>query len=161
MPAGTASAATAELGTSADPIFRESLVKLMRAHDSFGVWDRKPDSQVLRGFVVSKEQRRSIPVVGNPDPKVLWRLEVFYTAVGYAISRHTGLDATPVVKISTEGFGRAVIIVGLLVVLDRALRDVHRFGFETTDALAAAGEAMLADCLDRIARFPAVARAAS
>ena len=138
-------------------LYRDSLVKLMRAHDTFGVWEKKPDEEILQGFVLTLEQRRAIPVIGDPDPKVVWRLEVFYTAVGYAITRRTGLDATPVIKLSAEGFGRVVIMAGRLVVVSRAVRDVHRFGFDSTDALAAAGESMVAESLDVIARYPAVA----
>ncbi len=138
-------------------VYRDSLVKLMRAHDTFGVWEKKPDEEVLQGFVLTREQRRAIPVIGDPDPKVVWRLEVFYTAVGYAITRRTGLDATPVIKLSAEGFGRVVITVGRLLVLSRAVRDIHRFGFESTEALTAAGETLVAEAIEVIARRPEVA----
>lgn len=158
MTADSAIAAKAHEDDRAPPIFRESLIKLMRAHDSYGVWERMPDEEILKGFVLSREQRRAIPVIGEPDPKVLWRIEIFYTAVSFAITRRTGLDATPIIKISGEGFGRVVIIVGRLVVLSRALRDVHRFGFDTEDSLVQAGEAMFDEALAAIDRFPAVAR---
>ena len=138
-------------------IYRKSLVTLMRAHDTYGAWEKKSDEEILQGFVLTKEQRRSIPIIGEPDSKVLWRLEVFYTAVSFAVTRRTGLDATPIVKLSGEGFGRVVIIVGRLVVLSRALRDVHRFGFDSTDALTLAGEALVTESIDTIGRFPSVA----
>ena len=158
MVVDSAIAAKAHDARDAEPIYRESLVKLMRAHDSYGVWEKKSDEEILQGFVLTREQRRAIPVIGEPDSKVLWRLEVFYTAVSYAITRRTGLDTTPIIKISGEGFGRVMITVGRLVVLSRSLRDVHRFGFDSTDALASAGEAMVAEGIDVIDRFPAVAR---
>jgi probable nitrogen fixation protein len=157
MAVDAAIAAKAHDDSDAKPIYRESLVKLMRAHDSYGAWEKKSDEEILRGFVLTKEQRRAIPVIAEPDSKVLWRLEVFYTAVSYAITRRTGLDATPIIKVSEEGFGRVVITVGRLVVLSRAVRDVHRFGFDSTDALASAGEAMVAESIDHINRYPAVA----
>ena len=140
--------------------FRHSLVRLMRAHDTYGAWEKKSDEALLESFVLTKEGRRAIPVIGDPDPKVLWRIEVFHTAVGFAVTSRTGRDATPVIKISSEGFGRAIIIVGRLVVLNRVLRDVHRFGFESTSALAAAGAAMVAECLDVLERFPTAADSA-
>lgn len=154
----TDTAIAAKKNEAAEPIYRESLVKLMRAHDSYGVWEKKSDEEILKGFVLTKEQRRAIPVIGEPDSKVLWRLEVFYTAVSYAITRRTGLDTTPIIKISGEGFGRVILTAGRLVVLSRSLRDVHRFGFGSTDALASAGETMVAEGIDAIERFPAVAR---
>ena len=147
----------AAVAPTPDPSFREALVTLMRAHDSFGVWDGKADDQVLRRFVLSREQRRAIPILGDPDPKVLWRLDVFHTAVAFAIGRRTGHDATSVVRISTEGFGRALVTVGRLVVVSRVLRDVHRFGYDSLDALSAAGEALVDGGLALVTRFPAVA----
>ena len=138
-----------------EPRFHESLLNLMRAHDTYGVWKGKANDEILAGFVVTKEKRRTIPVIGEPDSKVLWRLDVFYTAVSLAITRLTGLNAVPIVKVSDEGFGRAFITVGRLVVLSRSLRDVHRFGFESLEALADAGEAMVVESLEMIERFPA------
>ena len=141
------------------PAYREVLVQLMRAHDSFGVWAGRPDDAILAGYVMTKEKRRAIPLIGDPDSKAVWRLEVFYTAVATAVSRVAGLDATALVKLSSEGFGRAIVMVGRLVALDRSVRDVHRFGFESVDALSMAGDALLADCLRQIDRFPDAARA--
>ena len=157
MTANAALAPTPHDGPAIGPTYRESLIKLMRAHDTYGAWEKKSDEEILHGFVLTKEQRRAIPAIGDPDPKVVWRLEVFYTAVGYTITRRTGLDATPVIRISGEGFGRAMIVVGRLVVLSRALRDVHRFGFPSTEALADAGETLVTESLDVITRFPSVA----
>lgn len=139
-------------------ILRASLVTLMRAHDTYGAWARKSDDEILRSFVLTKEKRRSIPIIGDPDEKVLWRLEIFYTAVAFAINRLTRLDAAPIMKISGEGFGRVLITAGRLVVLSRTLRDVHRFGFESTDVLASAGDALVTECIDVIKCFPEVAR---
>ena len=42
-------------------------------------------------------------------------------------------------KVSHEGFGRVVLIAGRLVVFAKSLRDVHRFGFESLEKLAAEG----------------------
>ncbi|MGF1640070.1 MAG: NifX-associated nitrogen fixation protein [Rhodospirillales bacterium] len=158
MAAIAETAAATRTDAADPPTYRSSLVTLMRAHDTFGVWEKKSDDAILRGFVLDRQQRRAIPVIGDPDPKVLWRIEVFHTAVSLTVTRRTRLDATPFVKISSEGFGRVLITVGRLVVLARSLRDVHRFGFESTEALAAAGEALVDACLDAIERHPAVAR---
>ena len=150
-------AATEPTDEAKSGLYRDSLIALMRAHDTYGVWSKKSDDEVLESFVLTKEKRRSIPIIGDPDEKVLWRLEIFYTAVAYAINRESRLDATPIMKISGEGFGRVLITAGRLVVLNRTLRDVHRFGFESIDALAAAGQALVADGVDIINRFSEVA----
>jgi len=39
--------------------------------------------------------------------------------------------AAPMINITHEGFGRALIMVGKLIVVDKILRDTHRFGFSS------------------------------
>ncbi len=138
--------------------FLKSLVRLMRAQDTYGSWEGRSDALLLKDFILTKEQRRQIPIMGDPDPDVLWRVEMFYTAVGLAIEAETGLIASPMMKMSHEGFGRVLLTTGKLVVLSKHLRDVHRFGFETLSKLAEAGSKALADAVDAINTYPEVAR---
>ena len=70
---------------------------------------RKPDAEILADFIVTKEQRRQIPIIGDPDPDMLGRVEKFYIAVGLDIERATGRMASPMMKMSHEGFGRVVL----------------------------------------------------
>ena len=138
--------------------FLKSLVRLMRAQDTYGSWEGRSDALLLKDFILTKEQRRLIPIMGDPDPDVLWRVEMFYTAVGLAIEAETGLIASPMMKMSHEGFGRVLLTTGKLVVLSKHLRDVHRFGFETLTKLAEAGSKALADAVESINTYPEVAR---
>ncbi|PJC71268.1 MAG: hypothetical protein CO017_00935, partial [Zetaproteobacteria bacterium CG_4_8_14_3_um_filter_59_5] len=48
--------------------------------------------------------------------------------------------------------------VGKLVVLDRSLRDVHRFGFKSVEKMVEDGDKMLASALALIAKYPEVAK---
>ena len=43
-------------------------------------------------------------------------------------------------KMHHEGFGRMVLIGGRLIVVNKQLRDVHRFGFDNMDKLAEEGD---------------------
>ena len=43
--------------------------------------------------------------------------------------------AVPMINLSHEGFGRAIISIGKLIVVDKTLRDVHRFGFDSIEKL--------------------------
>ncbi|ACA17923.1 nitrogen fixation protein [Methylobacterium sp. 4-46] len=138
--------------------FLTALVRLLRAQDSYGAWEKKPDAQLLRDFIVSKEQRRQIPIMGDPDPDVLWRVELFYTAVGLAVEARAGLIASPMMKMSHEGFGRVLLTAGRLIVLNKYLRDVHRFGFESLAKLAEAGGRAIDEAAAMIAAHPDVAR---
>ncbi|MER9159382.1 NifX-associated nitrogen fixation protein [Mesorhizobium sp. M0778] len=139
--------------------FVKCLVRLVRAHDSHGSWEGKTDAELLADFIVTKEQRRAIPIIGDPDPDVLWRLEIFYAAVGLAIEERSGLMASPMMEMSHEGFGRVVFTAGRLVVLSKALRDVHRFGFETFQKLAEAETKLVDAAIAAIEAYPEVARA--
>ncbi|MFC3320504.1 NifX-associated nitrogen fixation protein [Mesorhizobium cantuariense] len=139
--------------------FVKCLVRLIRAQDSYGSWEGKPDAELLGDFILTKEQRRAIPIVDDPDPDVLWRLDKFYAAVGLAIEERSGLMASPVTEMSHEGFGRVIFTAGRLVVLSKTLRDVHRFGFETLWKLAAAGTKLAGDAIATIEAYPEVARA--
>ncbi len=47
---------------------------------------------------------------------------------------------SPMLKMSHEGFGRMVLIGGRLIVVNKQLRDVHRFGFDSLGKLAQEGE---------------------
>ncbi len=146
-----------ETPTGCDAPFVRTLVRVLRAEDTYGVWESLPDSKVLADFIVTKEQRREIPIIGDPDPDVMSRLEKFYIAVGLDIERATGRMASPMMKMSHEGFGRVILTVGRLVVVSKSLRDVHRFGFESFEKLAEAGEKLVAEATKWIESHPAVA----
>ncbi|MFL5283657.1 MAG: NifX-associated nitrogen fixation protein [Rhodopila sp.] len=114
--------------------FLQCLVGRIRAEDQFGAWDRKSDAALLKDYIVTKEERRQIPIIGDPDPETLDRVEKYYQAIGLTVERLAGVIASPMMKMSHEGFGRVVLIAGSLVVLSRTLRDVHRFGFSRSAA---------------------------
>ncbi len=139
--------------------FLRTLVRLIRAQDSYGAWDRKSDAAILKDYVVSREQRRAIPIMGDPDPDTLWRVEQFYAAVGLGIEQETGFVASPMMKMHHEGFGRVVLTAGKLVVLSKHLRDVHRYGYDSLATLAAEGGRQVAAGTETIRRFPEVANA--
>jgi probable nitrogen fixation protein len=140
------------------PFLRE-LIKQWRAQDTHGAWEGKSDLDLIKPYVVTKEQRREMPIIGDPDPETIWRIELFYNAVGLAIERETGLIASPMMKMHHEGFGRMLLTTGKLVVLSKHLRDVHRFGFETIEKLAAEGDKAVAGAVATIKEFPEVAKA--
>src|SRR5271165_6540797 len=126
-------AAVAETVPVAESVFLKELFKQWRAQDAHGSWDKKSDLELIGPYIITKEQRREIPIMGDPDPETLWRLELFYNAVGLSIERATGIMVSPMMKMHHEGFGRLVLIAGRLVVVNKNLRDVHRFGFETLE----------------------------
>jgi probable nitrogen fixation protein len=146
---------------AADPLlstdFIMEMVKQMRAIDSYGTYDGWPADRILAPYVVTKEQRRAIPVIGDPDEIMLARIKAFYNAVSSLIEKECGLMAVPSINITHEGFGRALITVGKLVVMDRTLRDVHRYGYESLSKMKDEGDKLLSVALEIIGKYPEVA----
>jgi probable nitrogen fixation protein len=141
-----------------ESLFVKELIKQWRAQDAHGAWDGKSDANLLAPYVLTKEQRRELPIMGDPDPETLWRLELFYNAVGLAIERATGIMVAPMMKMHHEGFGRLVLIAGRLIVINKQLRDVHRFGFDSMAKLAAEGEKQVAAGIEMVNKYPDVAK---
>jgi probable nitrogen fixation protein len=109
--------------------FSREMVRQMRAVDTYGTYDEWPVERILEPFVLTREKKREIPIVGDPDEIVMARVKAYYNAIAATVESRTGLMAVPMIHLSHEGFGRAFITVGKLVVMDKTLRDVHRFGF--------------------------------
>jgi probable nitrogen fixation protein len=150
--------AAVENASITESVFLKELIKQWRAQDTHGAWDKKADLDLIAPYIITKEQRRQIPIMGDPDPETLWRLELFYNAVGLAIERATGIMVSPIMKMHHEGFGRMVLTAGRLVVVNKHLRDAHRFGFETLTKLAEEGEKLVRAGVEMIEKFPEVAR---
>lgn len=152
---------TATAVAEQDPIlttdFIQEMVKQMRAIDSYGTYDGWPVERILAPFVKTKEQRRDIPVIGDPDDETLARVKAFYNAIASLIEKECKLMAVPMINITHEGFGRALITVGKLVVLDRTLRDVHRFSFDSFSKMKDEADKFLSVSLKIVGEHPAVA----
>ena len=137
--------------------FLKELIKQWRAQDIHGSWDAKTDLDLLEPYILTREKRREIPIMSDPDPETLWRMELFYNAVGLAVERVPGVMVSPLMKLHHEGFGRLVLTAGRLIVMNKHLRDVHRFGFDSLEKLESEGERIVADGIDWIERYPEIA----
>ena len=146
-------------GEMVESAFLTQLAAVIRAEDSYGQWDDKTDADIMSEFIVTKEERRDIPIIGDPDPDVMWRIGKFYDAIGLMIEKQSGCMASQMQKMSHEGFGRIVLIAGKLVVVSKHLRDVHRFGFESWAKLAEGGDKLVASAGETIEKYPDAARA--
>ena len=62
--------------------------------------------------------------------------------------------AVPMINLSHEGFGRAIITVGKLVVVDKTLRDVHRFGFKSLSKMKDDADKFLSVALNIVSEYP-------
>ncbi len=144
-----------------DPVlgtdFAVEMVRQMRAVDAYGTYDSWPAARILDPFVLTKAQKREIPVVGDPDEIVMSRVKAFYNAIAALIEKECGLMAVPTINLTHEGFGRALITVGKLVVMDKTLRDVHRFSFPTLSKMKDEADKVLSVALEIVGEYPKVA----
>lgn len=148
--------AEASVDVMQDPFICE-LVKQWRAQDAHGTWEGKTDATLLEPYVLTPEKRKDLPMIADPDPETLWRMELFYNAIALAIERETKVMVSPMLKMHHEGFGRQVLIAGRLIVFNKQVRDAHRFGFNTLEKLAAAGNKAVSEAVEMIRKFPEVA----
>ena len=139
--------------------FVRALVRQIRSHDTTGVWESKSDTELLEPYVITAEQRRAMPVIADPNAKQLWRLDQYWAAAGLAVEQASGIIATPMIKITHEGFGRAILIAARLVVASRIMRDVHRFGFASLEKMKEEGDKILKGAVARITEHRDVADA--
>ncbi len=138
--------------------FTIELLKQVRALDTYDTYAGLTPAEALDPFIMTKERKREIPIVGDPDEITMARVQAFYNAVATSIEQRCGLMAVPMIKLSHEGFGRVLITVGRLVVADRTLRDVHRFGFPTFPKLDEQAEKLITEAIEWIEKFTEVAK---
>ena len=135
------------------------IVKQMRAVDTYGTNDAMGPEEIVAPFIITREQKKNIPVVGDPDEQTMARVKVYYNSLSSLIEKACGLMAIPLISLTHEGFGRALITVGKLVVFDKTLRDVHRFGFATLEKLEEEANKIIAEAVALVKKYEEVAQA--
>lgn len=150
-------AITPEDETDLQAEFVKEIAKQLRAIDTYDTYQGWSDAQVLDPLILTKERKREIPIIGDPDDITISRVKAFYNSVASLIEKKTKLMAVPVINLTHEGFGRAFVIVGKLIVVDKTLRDVHRFGFPSFAKLNEEGDKMVGKALELIEAYAEVA----
>lgn len=149
--------AVAERDPILDTDFIKEMTRQMRALDTYGTYNGWSVEQILAPFIMTKEKKAEIPLVGDPDEETIARVKCLYNAISVLIEKECKLMAVPLVHLTHEGFGRALVTVGKLVVIDKTLRDVHRFGFASLSKMKDEADKLLGIALERIGMYPDVA----
>lgn len=139
--------------------FAKALLTLIRAADRSGSMEADKDEELLEPFIVTKLQKRDIPMFGDPDPDILMRVEQIYMAICWLIETETGIAAAPILNIHHEGWGRIVIITGRLVAVNSYVRELHRFGYESLVSMETKALKLVEEGIAAIRQFPDVAAA--
>ncbi|MGR9101178.1 MAG: NifX-associated nitrogen fixation protein [Gammaproteobacteria bacterium] len=124
--------------------FVNEMLKQLRALDTYDTYEGWPKAKILDPLVLTKERKKEIPIIGDPDEITLARVKAYYNAIASSIEKKCGLMAVPVINITHEGFGRAFVLVGKLIVVDKTLRDIHRFGFPSLETMCEQSDKIIA-----------------
>jgi probable nitrogen fixation protein len=131
----------------------QDLLKQLRSLDAYDTYSGWSVAKIIDPIVLTKERKRAIPVIGDPDGMTIARIKAYYNSLSSLIEKKSGLMATPIINITHEGFGRALITVGKLIVVDKVLRDTHRFGFASLEELVQKSDQMIAKALELIEKY--------
>lgn len=137
--------------------FVVEMLKQLRALDTYDTYEDWSEERIIDPLILTKERKREIPIVGDPDETTVSRIKSYYNAIASLIELKCGLMAVPFVNLTHEGFGRALVMVGKLIVVDKTLRDVHRWGFPSLEALCEQSEKQIDNALELIKQYKEVA----
>jgi len=148
---------------ASDPYMTSEIVvemlKQLRALDTYDTYEGWSEEKIIDPIIMTKERKREIPIVGDPDEITMARVKAYYNSIASLVEKKSGLMAVPVINLTHEGFGRAFVMVGKLIVVDKTLRDVHRFGFPSLEDLAEKTEKIIDKAVELIEQYREVAEA--
>ncbi|MBE0434760.1 MAG: NifX-associated nitrogen fixation protein [Methylomicrobium sp.] len=133
--------------------FVAEMLKQLRALDTYDTYEGWSEEKIIDPLILTKERKREIPIVGDPDEITVARIKSYYNAIASLIEKKCGLMAVPFVNLTHEGFGRALVMVGKLIVVDKTLRDVHRWGFPSLETLCEQSEKQIDKALELIEQY--------
>ena len=140
-----------------DKFFVGEMLKQLNALDSYGTYDGWSNAKIIDPLVLTKERKKEIPVIGDPDEITLARVKAYYSALAATLENETGMMAVTLVNISHEGFGRALVMVGKLIVVDKVLRDIHRFGFPSVEKMCDQSDKLISRAKELLEKYPGAA----
>lgn len=133
------------------------LIKQLHAIDTFDTYENWSDAKIIDPLILTKERKREIPIIGDPDGLTIARLKCYYNSLSSLIELKSGYMAVPMVNLTHEGFGRAIIMVGKLIVVDKVLRDVHRWGFPSLADLCEQSDKSINKAIELIEKYKGAA----
>ena len=78
-----------------DPIFETDFVKemarQMRALDTYGTYQGWTVEKILDPYVLTKERKANIPMIGDPDDETISRVKAYYN--GHRRAHRKGMQA--------------------------------------------------------------------
>ncbi|NEQ46612.1 MAG: NifX-associated nitrogen fixation protein [Leptolyngbya sp. SIOISBB] len=154
-PVTVAPEVTPALLIDSSPLLK-AIVQQIRANDAYGTYRNWADELLLKPYIVSKTDKKDIPLEEEIDPLTKSRILSYYRAIAYCIEQETGSLAQVVVDLNHEGFGWALVFAGRLLLVSKTLRDAQRFGFKSLDKMKAEGEKLIQKGIELAEKYPEV-----
>lgn len=134
----------------------KALTQQIRVNDPYGTLRNWGDELLIKPFLVTREKKRSISIEGPVESATRGRIQAFFRSLAHRIESRTGLMTQMVLDINEEGFGWALVFAGQLVLVNRTLRDAHRFGFLNLVELVAESDKLTEQAVALAERYPEV-----
>ncbi|WP_438446517.1 DUF269 domain-containing protein [Gorillibacterium sp. sgz5001074] len=140
--------------------FERCVLSILDAHDRYGLLGRKTKEEKLKKhFLLDKESvRGGSTLCGTDSASIRRQAEVFFKAVAMAIDMRTGVPTCSIVEMDAEGFGRAVVYSGRLVLAAQAWRQ-GQFGFSAMEDVEREASRLITGSIEWLERYPDMARA--
>jgi len=137
-----------------ESVFLKELVRQVRALDTYGVWEKESDEQLLgKKYIKTKEQLKEIPIIADISKETIGDIRMILQAIALAFEGKTGVMANVCFEMSHEGFGRGVVIADKIVIADKYFKDAHRFAYPTMEKFIEEGDKMLAKAIETYEKF--------
>lgn len=110
--------------------FNQSLCGLIDAYDAFGRGaGLHPAEKIERMLLFSPEEKRASGQDCAPSPKLRRQVEQVFQAMAVTLEAETRCLVQSMVEMNAEGFGRAIVSSGRLILVSTTLRAGLRFPF--------------------------------
>lgn len=140
-------------------VFVDSLAQIIDSYDSLGVYRKfTKEQKIARSFLMTKEEKQQMAACGHVDDKYKAQVTLFFQAVALAVEQRTGKMVSSIVEMNGEGFGRALIYAGRLVLVSKGLRGTQQFSFTDGEKAALEGEKNVTAAIEWLERYPDIAK---
>lgn len=138
-------------------LFEQNLIRIIDSYDSLGVYRNFTNEQkIVRSFLLTKEEKQEMDSCGHLSEKYKAQITLFFQAVALTIEQTSGKMVSSILEVNDEGFGRAVLYSGRLVLLSKGLRGTMQFGYTKIEKALKEGEKYVTDGISWIQRYPEI-----
>ncbi|MDF2926225.1 MAG: hypothetical protein K0R57_5139 [Paenibacillaceae bacterium] len=139
--------------------FEKCILAIMDAHDRFGLMAHKSkEDKLKRHFLLTDDAFKGADTLCGADSAPIRRqATIFFQAVAMALDMRSGIGICSIVELDEEGFGRAIVYSGRLVLIAHGWRQ-GQFGFTSLEEACREGERYIAAGQEWLEKYPDMAR---